>query len=248
MSESGDAARRKTQSEGRRDSERPLDVSDLSPAAQARIRAAELEAQQIVEDGKQLSKIVAIREKIPWAKANPEPILQIVAEDRERVAHKNAACHVLEAVGNEYLKEGGLANESKVKAIGEWLCTRYGCSPGWLPNAMRLWRVAALRNQAIKLEGGQARFFLRTSARLMQPPKVHPASADPSERGSLDLLQAPGGELKRAVTLDVARRFGGVSRRAIEEAASKGSLKAEGKGPHRRVLVASLLEYFPSEK
>jgi len=64
------------------------------------------------------------------------------------------------------------------------------------------------------------------------------------KRGNLAILQGADEKLKRAVTLDVARRFGGVSRRAIDDAANKGSLKTEGKRQQRRVLVDSLLQYF----
>jgi hypothetical protein len=67
------------------------------------------------------------------------------------------------------------------------------------------------------------------------------------DKGNLNILRGPGGELKRAVTLEIARRFGGVTRRAIHDAAMKGSLTTEGKRQQRRVLVASLLEYFPPE-
>jgi hypothetical protein len=75
-----------------------------------------------------------------------------------------------------------------------------------------------------------------------------PETEGKPDKGNMDLLRS-GGKLKRAVTLDVARRFGGVSRRAIEDAAKKNKgLKTEGKRLQRRVLVASLLEYFPPEK
>lgn len=70
----------------------------------------------------------------------------------------------------------------------------------------------------------------------------------PSEKGNFAILQGPDGNLKRAVTLEIARRFGGVSRRAIDAAAKKGSLRTEGRRQQRRVLVASLIEYFPPEK
>jgi hypothetical protein len=69
-----------------------------------------------------------------------------------------------------------------------------------------------------------------------------------SDKGNLGILLATDGKLKRAVTLDVASRFGGVTRRAIEDAARKGWLKTEGRRQQRRVLVDSLLEYFPPEK
>jgi hypothetical protein len=68
------------------------------------------------------------------------------------------------------------------------------------------------------------------------------------DKGNLNILLDTEGKLKRAVTLDVARRFGGVSRRAIDAAVKKGSLKTEGNRQQRRVLVESLLEYFPQEK
>ena len=66
------------------------------------------------------------------------------------------------------------------------------------------------------------------------------------DKGNLDILRIDG-KLKRLVTLPVAARFGGVSRRAIEKAAAKGSLEAVGKRRNRRIFVESLLTYFPPE-
>jgi hypothetical protein len=66
-------------------------------------------------------------------------------------------------------------------------------------------------------------------------------------KGDLALLTGPEGKLKRAVNLDTACRFGGVGSRAIEKAIKKGSLQAEGDRQNRRVLVSSLLQYFPPE-
>jgi hypothetical protein len=74
----------------------------------------------------------------------------------------------------------------------------------------------------------------------------HSSAAKPDRR-NLEILQATDGKRKTAVTLDVARRFGGVSRRAIQAAIRNDSLKASGKRLQRRVLVESLLEYFPPE-
>jgi hypothetical protein len=68
-----------------------------------------------------------------------------------------------------------------------------------------------------------------------------------AEKGNWDLLRAAGGKLKRSVTFAVAGHFGGVTKRAIEKAAKKGALDVEGKRPNRRVLVKSLLKYFPPE-
>ena len=67
------------------------------------------------------------------------------------------------------------------------------------------------------------------------------------EKGDLQLLAGANGERKRVVTLDTACRYGGVSKRAIQKALRKGALKSEGEGPNRRVLVQSLLDYFPPE-
>jgi hypothetical protein len=75
-----------------------------------------------------------------------------------------------------------------------------------------------------------------------------PTSTAKSDQGNVAILRDTDGELRRAVTLDVAHRFGGVSRRAIDEAAHKGLLKTEGRHQQRRVLVESLLKYFPPEK
>ena len=67
------------------------------------------------------------------------------------------------------------------------------------------------------------------------------------DKGNLEILRGTDGQLKRAVNLDVAQRFGGVSRRAIEKAVKKGSLQAEGGRSNRRIVVQSLLKYFPPE-
>ena len=68
------------------------------------------------------------------------------------------------------------------------------------------------------------------------------------EKGDMGLLMDTNNDLKRAVTLDVARRFGGVSLRAIQDAAKNDKLLTEGTRLNRRVLVESLLKYFPPEK
>ena len=66
------------------------------------------------------------------------------------------------------------------------------------------------------------------------------------DKGNLHILKA-GGVLKTAVTVETASRFGGVTTRAIWRALEKGGLESEGTGPNRRVVVASLLKYFPPE-
>lgn len=79
--------------------------------------------------------------------------------------------------------------------------------------------------------------------------EIHVRQRSPRlDKGNLMILRGTDGELKRTVTLDVASRYGGVSRRAIEKAARKGSLDAEGTGPNRRILVRSLLKYYPPEE
>jgi hypothetical protein len=74
------------------------------------------------------------------------------------------------------------------------------------------------------------------------------ASPSNLDKRNLALLRGTDDQLKRAVTVDVARRFGGVGRRAIEKAVKKGSLESEGEGPNRRIIVQSLLKYFPPKK
>jgi hypothetical protein len=84
---------------------------------------------------------------------------------------------------------------------------------------------------------------------LKLPPGVLQSPlADRGAKGDMTILRDTNGERKRAVTLDAAKRFGGVTRRTIEAAAQKGTLQTEGKGQQRRVLVESLLKYFPPEK
>lgn len=79
---------------------------------------------------------------------------------------------------------------------------------------------------------------------MKMPEKASPANLD---KRNLALLRGTDGQWKRAVTLDAAARYGGVGRRAIEKAARKGSLESEGDGPNRRILVESLLRYYPPE-
>jgi hypothetical protein len=69
-----------------------------------------------------------------------------------------------------------------------------------------------------------------------------------TDKGSLEILQAADGKRKTAVTLEVARRFGGVTKRAIHAAVANGKLATLGKRQQRKVLVDSLLKYFPPEK
>lgn len=66
--------------------------------------------------------------------------------------------------------------------------------------------------------------------RLTPMPAKRPAlrGTRTPDKGNLNILLDTDGNLKRVVTLDVARRFGGVSRRAIDAAAKKGSLRTEG--------------------
>ena len=80
---------------------------------------------------------------------------------------------------------------------------------------------------------------------LRQDSKIRHDNA--RDKGKLDLLRNIDGKFKSVVTLYVVGKFGGVGRRAIEKAAHKGSLETEGEGPNRRVLVQSLLKYFPPE-
>jgi hypothetical protein len=56
------------------------------------------------------------------------------------------------------------------------------------------------------------------------------------------------GKLKRAVTVSTAANVGRVTRRSIEKAIKKGALLSEGKGTQRRIVVESLLKYFPPDK
>jgi hypothetical protein len=86
------------------------------------------------------------------------------------------------------------------------------------------------------------------SERAVNIPPELPDGEQPLKKGKLSILRGVDGQLKRAVTLDIASQYGGVSRRAIEDAAKKGRLKTEGERTNRRVLVDSLLEYFPPEE
>jgi len=76
----------------------------------------------------------------------------------------------------------------------------------------------------------------------------HDAEADPSspDKGNLDILRGTDGEFKRAVTIDAARRLV-----ASAGAPSKRQSKKEHSGLKecdRRILVETLIEYFPPEK
>ena len=68
------------------------------------------------------------------------------------------------------------------------------------------------------------------------------------DKGNLDLLRGINRELKKSVNVRVAARFGGVGRRAIEKAVSRKDLESVGERQNRRILVESLLRYFPPEE
>jgi hypothetical protein len=106
-----------------------------------------------------------------------------------------------------------------------------------------VWRLhEASADYCLKLENKD---IAAQRALTTPPPQARRPKPD---KGNLDLLRGTGGQLKRAVTLDVAARFGGVSKRAIEVAAKKCKLSTEGTRQQRRALVDSLLKYFPPEK
>jgi hypothetical protein len=89
---------------------------------------------------------------------------------------------------------------------------------------------AALR----RLDGAQAQQTAVTA---------HSAVELPSAEGDFALLRN-----KKWVNFDVAVRYLGITRRAVEKAAKKGSLTRAGRGPHRRISVDSLLNYSRPEK
>ena len=67
------------------------------------------------------------------------------------------------------------------------------------------------------------------------------------DKGNLDILRGTDGKPKRVVTVADACRYGGVGQRAIQKACKKGSLESEGEGPNRRIIVQSLINYYPPE-
>ena len=60
-----------------------------------------------------------------------------------------------------------------------------------------------------------------------------------SDEGDFSLLKG-----KQYVNLDIAGRYLGIGRRAVQKAVRKGSLTASGRGPSRRITVESLLKYL----
>lgn len=84
-------------------------------------------------------------------------------------------------------------------------------------------------------ETGKALVGIQTAPSL--PP---PAGVGKPDKHNINIISDMDGKLKRAATLDVASRFGGVSRRAIERAVKKGPLEAEGERQNRLILGRSL--------
>jgi hypothetical protein len=68
------------------------------------------------------------------------------------------------------------------------------------------------------------------------------------DKGKVELLFDRDGRRKRAVSVQVAMRYGGVSLRQLYDIFKKGRIATEGKAQQRKVLVKSLLAYFPPEK
>jgi hypothetical protein len=115
----------------------------------------------------------------------------------------------------------------------------------WKVKAIRQAKLAAARNVATqdRPEDGISDSLSTTPSTDREPASALFRGQD---KGNLDLLRTDG-KLKDAVTLETACRFGGVSRRAIEKAIKRGSLKASGSYQNRRITVDSLLKYFPPE-
>lgn len=97
------------------------------------------------------------------------------------------------------------------------------------------------------------RWMLRAYQRAQSTNRLGPRSAqghelDSADKGNRDLLRLKSGLQKEFVNIQIACRFGGVTRRAIEKAVARGDLEAVGKRQNRRISVDSLLKYFPPEK
>jgi hypothetical protein len=92
-----------------------------------------------------------------------------------------------------------------------------------------------------KTEAGRA-----TPVQAAKSTHGQPNVATP-DKGNSALLRRDDGQLKQAVNFQFAARFGGVSVRAIQDAAKRGKLATEGARHHRKVRVDSLLQYFPPE-
>jgi len=88
----------------------------------------------------------------------------------------------------------------------------------------------------------QVRKPVKGTADSSVAPTAEKPAREAHDKGNLELLRG-----KEFVTVRTACRFGGVKQRAIQAAISKGSLEAIGTHQNRRISVASLLKYFPSE-
>jgi hypothetical protein len=83
--------------------------------------------------------------------------------------------------------------------------------------------------------------------RAADVPSLESGPQSNPDKGNLQILRGTDGKLKEVVTLTIASRFGGVSMRAIQKAAGKSALECRGNRTNRRVVVSSLLKYFPPE-
>ena len=68
------------------------------------------------------------------------------------------------------------------------------------------------------------------------------ATREAPDKGDFELLRG-----KEFVTVEVARQYLGVTRRAVEKAVNKKALEARGNRLNRRISVASLREYLPPQ-
>jgi hypothetical protein len=107
---------------------------------------------------------------------------------------------------------------------------------GKLAERLAYWKSKAIR-RVLKM---------RSASQVHAASEVADKLAD-KKKGDLSLLHDVHGQLMKYVRLDVASRFGGVTMRAIQKAASKGSLSTRGTGRNRKVLVDSLIKYFADE-
>lgn len=140
-------------------------------------------------------------------------------------------------VGEKAIRDDGIGRASRRESVGAL------SAGGDQRQAVESAQMPLAQEPQGPRESRKAKKPVRRSAQSLAPL----AGMGKPDKRNLDIL-CTDGKLKRAVTLDVARRFGGVSRRAIDEAAHKGLIKTEGRRQQRRVLVESLVKYFPSEK
>jgi hypothetical protein len=230
------------------------DVFSLSVKAQQREDALRNEMTPIVDSAEFQRRVDATPERQAHLKAFAEfrkaqaAIVHLEQEIEEELAFEHSSNRKAQ-IALQQLRQARKAKDGTtyLRILGRLRASRRDAKSGSRHSREHSKVAAPSPHQA---EGPGPRVDVGEGTAQGDKPKVAVAadSGPKPKKCDLSLLLDATGILKRVVTPVQASAYGLVGMRAIQKAIKKGSLETEGKGPNRRIIVQSLLAYYPPEE